>query len=182
MVFIKEKFNNPGIIWTLGMYKPYWVYTPNGKIVNPDFDTFSGRILDVKQSKLPALNDFFKRLDRNVSKGVSLCVVPSHDPANTESGMKWIAQRLAQGGRVDATSCLVRHKKIDKLAHGGERSKAVHLNSIRVDNQDLVKNKKVLLLDDVTTSNNSLWACQELLLKGGATVVQCLALAKTEGY
>lgn len=183
MVFIKDKFNNPSVIWNLGEYKPYRINTPDGKVVNPEFDTFSGRILDVKECKLSALQDFFERLDRNVSQGISLCVVPSHDPANTESGMKWIAQKLAQNGRVDATSCLVRHTKIVKLAHGGDRSKEVHLNSIRVENQHLVKDRAILLLDDVTTSNNSLKACQELLIRyGGATVVQCLALAKTEGY
>ncbi|WP_198156123.1 ComF family protein [Paenibacillus sp. D9] len=181
MVFTKEKYNNPDKIWYLGVYKPYWVYTIDGKVVNPEFDTFSGRILDVKNSKLPALQDFFTRIDRNISQGVSLCVVPSHDPANTDSGMRWIAQKLAQNGRVDASSCLVRHTKIVKLAHGGDRSKSVHLNSIRVDNQHLVQNKAVLLLDDVTTSHNSLNACKELLLRGGASIVQCLALAKTEG-
>lgn len=183
MVFTKDKYNDLNTIWHLGIYKPYWVYAIDGKVVNPEFDTFSRRILDVKNSKLTALQDFFTRLDRNVSQGVSLCVVPSHDPANTESGMRWIAQKLALNGRLDATACLVRHTKIVKLANGGDRSKAVHLDSIRVENQHLVKNKAVLLLDDVTTSNNSLLACKELLLKdGGATVVQCLALAKTEGH
>lgn len=179
MIFLNNKNNNSDIILSIGEYKPYRIHGER----NPLFDDFSKKILDVKDSKEFALEYFFTILDRNISKGVSLCVVPSHDPQNTESGMGWIAQKLAQNGRVDATSCLVRKSKILKLAHGGNRSKEVHLNSIDVNYRHIVKNKLVLLLDDVTTSNNSLLACKELLLRdGGASIVQCFALAKTEGY
>jgi len=179
MIFVQREWNNSDVVSYYGSYHPYRVYGER----NPRFDSFSGLILDVKEGMDKGLNYFFSIIDKQISKGVSICIVPSHDPAKTDSGIRKLAQMLARSGRTDATSCLVRHTLIDKLAHGGDRRKEVHLRSISVANRHLVKNREVLLLDDVTTSNNSLWACKELLIQyGGASVVQCLALGQTEGY
>ncbi len=76
-------------------------------------------------------------------------------------------------------ACLVRHKSIAKKATGGDRSIEVDLNSIRVEDADCIKGKRVLLLDDVTTSGNSLLACRRLLLQAGAADVKMVALGRT---
>jgi predicted amidophosphoribosyltransferase len=80
---------------------------------------------------------------------------------------------------TDASGCLVRIKKIAKLAHGGDRSKNVHLESIEVRNPGLIKGRDVLLLDDVAKTGNSLEACAELLIKAGARSVECATIGKT---
>src|SRR5207248_321232 len=99
--------------------------------------------------------------------------VPGHDPAKIGKGLKTLSAELAKNGdRIDGSDCLVRFKKIDKLAHGGDRSKDVHLNSVRVENSDLIKDRHVLLLDDVTKTGNSLTACSELLMAAGARSVE----------
>ena len=74
---------------------------------------------------------------------------------------------------------LLRHTTIEKLSHGGDRDEQVHLDSIRVVGNFIPKGAKVLLIDDVTTTNNSMNACAELLYDAGAGLVVKVALAKT---
>lgn len=44
--------------------------------------------------------------------------------------LKALAKRLAAHDRIDMTECLVRTKEIEKLSHGGNWDKGVHLDSI----------------------------------------------------
>ena len=158
-----------------GTYHPYRRHGEK----NPNFDAYSGLLLDLKENKLRAIEHFREFLEERVREDVPIAVVPSHDPAKTTSGLRTLAERLAAADRIDATDCLVRAEKIDKLAHGGDRSIEVHLKTIQVAKPELIKGRDVLLLDDITTSGNSLLACQQLLLKAGAKRVQMLAFAKT---
>lgn len=80
---------------------------------------------------------------------------------------------------MDGSGCLVRTQKHEKLAHGGDRSKDSHIKSMEIRNASLIKGKNVLLLDDVTTSGNSLEAGCELLLKAGEQSVRRAAIGKT---
>jgi predicted amidophosphoribosyltransferase len=91
-----------------------------------------------------------------------------------------LVSRLATKERVDGTGCLVRHKKIPKLATGGNRDQETHFSSIHVDKTDLIKGKSVTLLDDTTTTGNSILACKKMLIDAGARNVQCIALAETK--
>lgn len=164
-------------VYHLGDYHPYW---SEGR-KNPKFDAFSGKILDVKSAQPDerALVYFAGKIGNLVKPGVTITVVPGHDPVKIDSGIRTIAQILALDDRIDATSCLVRHKKIEKLATGGSRHPKVHHDSIVVRNINLIKGANVLLLDDVSTSNNSILVCKELLLKAGAAKVTCFALGQT---
>ena len=91
----------------------------------------------------------------------------------------WRGTLQKNGGRIDGSGCLVRTKKIEKLAHGGDRSQDIHLESIVVKNVNLIKGKDILLLDDVTKTGNSLEACTLLLLEAGARSVQRATIGKT---
>lgn len=163
-------------------YHPYWVKDASGnRVRNAKFDLFSGRCLDLKENQAPAVELFRGFLDAILLEGIAIAAVPSHDPAKIDSGIKSLARVLCSAGtRTDATSCLVRTTLIEKLAGGGNRSIQVHLNSIVVENVELIAGRAVLLLDDVTTSGNSLLACEQLLLRAGATIVQRFAIGKTE--
>lgn len=164
-------------IVALGTYHAY--RNPDGSR-NAAFDAFSGKILDVKQEKQNAISHFISLLHPLFQQNIAIAVVPSHDPAKTTSGMKTIAKALLTGtNRIDATECLQRTTKVDKLASGGNRNIQVHLNSIIVKDVHLIVNQHVLLLDDVTTTTNSLEACRDLLLQNGAASVQGYALGRT---
>lgn len=64
------------------------------------------------------------------------------------------------------------------MAHGGDRSKYLHLQSIEVVDDIDMSQDIILLMDDVTTTGNSLYACKEILLNHGAKNVEMFALGK----
>jgi hypothetical protein len=183
MIFRDSEKNQPDKILSLGDYNPYWIDKDN-RIKNPDFKrSWDGRILDIKEAeggkRTVGVRFFFAKLNPILGEDFTIATVPSSNPENTESGIRELAIMLARLNRIDATSCLLRRTPISKLSHGGDRSLDVHLNSIDVVNPHLIQGREVLLLDDVTTSGNSLRACQMLLKKVGVRTVQCLALGCT---
>jgi phosphoribosylpyrophosphate synthetase len=167
-------------VFHLHDYHPYRM--PDGS-KNPAFNGDDSMILNVKIDKKPAaISHFAGIIDDLACADIVVAVVPGHDPANTAlSGIGMVAQRVAAlNGRIDGSSLLVRHTKIDKLATGGNRSIEVHLNSIKVvDKAKVLNGASVLLLDDVATSGNSLLACKQLLRAAGASQVQMFVLGKT---
>jgi hypothetical protein len=173
----RSKF--PGQIAAFGDYKPWsWHKMEGGDSSN--YPEHSGRILDLKEAKPAAVAYFLERIGPELAAKIAIAVVPSHDPAKLAGGLGMLAAELARAGnRTDASPCLVRTTKIDKLAHGGDRSVDVHLRSIVVMHPELVKGRDVLLLDDVMRTGNSLIACRKLLLDSGARFVECAAIGKT---
>lgn len=69
-------------------------------------------------------------------------------------------------------------KSIDKLAFGGERNKEIHMQTISTIQDMEIAGDVVLLMDDVTTTGNSLYVCREILLEKGAAEVEMFALGK----
>jgi hypoxanthine phosphoribosyltransferase len=153
---------------------------------NPYFDDWSENLLLLK-TKTPNLVDFwYTEIEQHLkNESFAIAVVPSSSSENKISGIHLVAQKIAKSRQItitDATSCLRRYRSIDKLALGGSRELATHTSSIEVINSHLIKNKNVLLVDDISTTGNSLRACKELLLKAGARKVKCVALGKTVTY
>lgn len=177
MVFCNESWNGTGDIVVYSNYHKYWLDRER-KIKNPLFDVFSGKILDLKDGKESAVRYFFNLLDLEICKGVTICVVPSSDATKKVTGMSQLGELLAQNGRVDKVYYLNRNSSVEKLAMGGRRDKTVHLKSIQTLGDMDITNDIVLLMDDVTTTGNSLYACREILLERGARVVEMFALGK----
>jgi adenine/guanine phosphoribosyltransferase-like PRPP-binding protein len=168
-----------GKVAVYGDYRPWGVHKENGG-TREDYPEHSKRILDLKDGKDAAVTHFKGMIEPELGDGVVVVTVPSHDPAKTGGGMKKLAAALAESGnRVDGSGCLARTKKIKKLAHGGDRGKEIHLESVTVAEPELINGKQVLLLDDVTKTGNSLEACAELLIKAGAKAVQRATIGKT---
>lgn len=168
------------LIHSLGEYHPYTRFKLMGG--DPaDWPEHSSMILGLKKGHKHALDYFYAHLESRVKKAEAIAVVPGHEAGKPgTSGVRLLARRLAQAsGCIDATGCLVRHTTIEKKATGGDRSKCVDLNSIEVRQPDLIYGRRVLLLDDVKTSGNSLLACRELLLHAGAAKVVMAAMART---
>jgi predicted amidophosphoribosyltransferase len=118
--------------------------------------------LDFKKGKTDLIAGFVGMIEPELPENIAIAIVPSHDPTKPGKGMSAIAEQLAaKGGRTNASTTLVRTKKIEKLANGGNRSEDVHDGSITVRDAHLIKDKDVLLLDDVAKTGNSLRACQK---------------------
>ena len=77
----------------------------------------------------------------------------------------------------DGSQYLIRKEDIKAQKEQGRRYKETHLNSISVNGN--VLDKKIILIDDITTSGSSLLACKEILLKKGAKEVICFAFGKS---
>ena len=181
-MILKNNQDNYEDNFYMGYYHSYWKWECGEKVRNSKFDSFSSIILDFKKGYAPVIEEFRKSVAKELGSDFPVCVVPSHI-ASVDNSMSPTA-RLAKGlvksnNLIDATNCILRVRSISKLSRGGNRDLAVHLNSVKVVNSDVIKGKTVLLLDDVMTTGNSLGACRQLLLRAGAKNVLCLALAKT---
>ncbi|HZO89440.1 MAG TPA: phosphoribosyltransferase [Chthonomonadaceae bacterium] len=124
------------------------------------------------------LKRLFALLDPILEPDIAIAVVPTHMAYQAFWPMRTLARQLAANGRVDATSCLVRHTTIRRITFGGPSTKALHRQTIRVENPHLVEGKRVLLLDDIAKSGASLMACREMLYEAGAALVQAMALGR----
>lgn len=177
MVFINESWNNTGEIVVYSNYHKYWL-DKERNIKNPLFDVFSGKILDLKEGKLSAIRYFYDLIDAEICRDVTVCVVPSSDASKLVTGIGMLAEMLARNGRVDKVYFLRRDRNIDKLALGGRRDQQIHMQSISTVQEMNIMGDIVLLMDDVTITGNSLYACKEILLQAGAEHVEMFALGK----
>lgn len=125
-----------------------------------------------------SIKRLFALLDPMLEADVAIAVVPTHLAYQAFWPMRTLAMQLAEQGRGDASSCLVRHTTIRRITFGGPSTRALHRRTIRVENPHLVAGKPVLLLDDIAKSGASLSACREMLYEAGAAVVQAMALGR----
>ena len=177
-VFKDHRLNGTGEIIALRRYHRYWI-SKSRKERNPLAGEFDRSILDVKERKCQAIKYFAELIDPFLGRGFSICVVPSSDSSVGNNGIRYLGRKLAENGRKDRTGFLIRQFDIKKLAEGGDRSKRIHIASIRVAGDVSVVGEDVLLLDDITTSGNSLRACRDILIANGARSVEMLALGRT---
>ena len=170
----------PQEILHLGIYHPWQ------KGNNPNFDDFSRLILDVKNQRERGINYFVNKLRSILSDNEEyvVCVIPNHTKGTAASGIRTIAKRLCSPPIIDGTYVLSRFFKTEQKTKGGSRDWQSEMESLNVRNEDLIKGRQVLLLDDVTTTGASLKAGKYLLgyWLGGdrAALVTQLALAKTK--
>ncbi len=73
---------------------------------------------------------------------------------------------------------MVRTSTVDKLATGGNRDMVVHYESIELKPDVHLSGDVILLVDDVTTTGNSLNVCREILMKNGASRVAMFAIGQ----
>jgi hypothetical protein len=190
-----SQYNKPARIVTLGHFYPEGHKEAAKTLVREareGYHTDTPTDLRVMQQNLgwtqliTALNDerqwplkrLFDILDPMLEPDIALAVVPTHLAYQAFWPMRTLAQNLAANTRMDATSCLVRHTTIRRITFGGPSTRALHRQTIRVENAPLVEGKRVLLLDDVAKSGASLMACREMLYEAGASVVQAMAIGR----
>jgi hypothetical protein len=168
-------------------YHACWIFG----LRNTAFDkSTDGRLLDFKDGQEHAVtaetSEFGKSLCQlELQAGVLLAVIPGHKARDTNAGtpLARVVERLAKGdGRfVSSFETLIRFRDIHKLSSGGDRRVAVHLNSIRVQQPPSVMGQTMVVLDDITTTGNSMDAARQLLASAGAIRIAGIALGRTVG-
>ena len=113
----------------------------------------------------------FELLDPMLAPDIALAVVPTHMAYQAFWPLRTLARELAAHGRIDATSCLVRHTTIRRITYGGPSTRGLHRQTIRIENAHLVAGRRVLLLDDIARSGASLTTWREMLYEARASLV-----------
>ena len=144
-------------------------------------DEFTQRILRLKDGDMKEVSKFATLLSDMLCGGIAVAVVPSHDPAKAESGIRKVARAVAaEHNRTNLTDVIVRTHRIQPLHLGGDRSESTMRTSLAVKQAELIRGQTIVVLDDVTTHGTSLSVCRSLLLEHGAERVKLLALGKTK--
>ena len=160
-----------------------------------DMDEFSNMILDIKkdETKLDpnskeyyyynkAINHFTNQLRLILSdtEEFVICVMPTHAAGTARSGMRTIAKRLCSPSIIDGTDVLSRVFEMPEKAIGGSRDLQKEIESLTVRNESIVRDRQVLLMDDITTTGTSLKAGKDLLDQAGVALVALIALGETQ--
>lgn len=160
-----------------------------------EMDKFSQLILDIKkdEKKLDtksceyhyykvAIDYFIDRLYHILSdtEEYVICVIPSHAVGTAPSGIRTIAKQLCTHPIIDRTNLISRVFEMPKKSMGGPRNLKLEIESIAVRDESIIRDRQILLLDDVTTTGTSLKAGKYILEEAGAKIVTLLALSKTQ--
>ena len=158
-----------------------YLYNPCYGGANPYFDEKSKLILDVKNREQEAIHYFTGKLMDCLSETFefTVCVMPSSRKGTRPSGIRTIAGSLCCSRIIDGTDCILRTENVPKKHLGGKRDVEAEIGSLCVRNENKIRSKTILLLDDVTTSGATFEAGTYLLKKAGAGDVIALALSKT---
>jgi hypothetical protein len=163
------------------------------RVVNPAFDANSRAILNIKdptnKHHRAAVTHFAGLLISRCAviragdgAAFQIAIVPKSEKGQVAPGLKRLAELLCAANpnfvlpRVDI---LKRIETVNKLANGGMRSMHIHLRTIGFPSTDFSLRAPVLLIDDVTTTGNSLAACTQLLYQVGCPLVVPLVLGRT---
>lgn len=145
-------------------------------------------ILRLKDLDRNAIRQMSERLAMRISQsdqnyGVEvICSFPSSNHRTHFNGIRLAAMEVAKFlDYVDGTGCLVRFEDKPK-AHFGRRSLENNLATLTIEQPEYIRGKRVLLVDDITTSGHSLVAGEQKLLEAGASDVVKLALGETIYY
>jgi predicted amidophosphoribosyltransferase len=167
-------------------YNPYWL---PGRVMNPAFRRpEDALVLDLKDGYENGIDHarqefLLASLELDLPEDTLVAIVPGHEATASNAGrpLANVVARLPNwnGALRQAADTLIRHTTVAKLAAGGDRGIEVHIGSVHIPRPQTVAGRDVFLIDDVTTTGNSLRACRELLVRAGTRRIAAVALART---
>ena len=167
---------------SFGDYHRYWNDREN-RIKNPAFDRHSNMLLSLKQKDNRQFREAVNYCASHVVEAlnavgspVEFVIVPSRTAGKVSDGLVAIVNAACKANRRFSyrPGSLVRTRTIEKLATGGNRSRAVHTNSLRYVESATAPATKVVI-DDIMTTGNSISAAV-LLIKAQRPEAQVFAM------
>lgn len=133
------------------------------------------------------LGRFAKNWLGNKSKDFLVMPVPLHPRKLRERGYnqslllaKHTAEKL--GTNLDTLS-LRRSKNTAPQTGLGKKLRRKNVrNAFKLENANVVEGRNILLVDDVSTTGNTLNSCSKTLKKGGANTINCITLARAAAF
>ena len=152
------------------------VYRPHSR--PDDASNEHSRLIDIMRKKRTeeTIIHFSTLLKPYIPEGIMITAVPPAVAVTHRTGIQLVAKILASGRRIDGVDCLVRTKRIATAAATTDRTIEDHIETITTRQPERIRNMRVLLLDDIQITGNSLAACKQLLEKAGAKEVRTLVL------
>jgi predicted amidophosphoribosyltransferase len=159
-------------------------YRPQNTTGHNESD-FSQKIISYKKEQNEKEENFFideigKIIKNDFDLIDSIVNIPSSKSNKIENSMFCLANRLSD--RFDLNNLcgsLVRHQSIESSHLGGIRSVEEHFRSMKIQKESEILGKRILLIDDITTTGNTFFAARKVLLDAGAAFVYCLSLGLT---
>lgn len=150
-----------------------------------DFDERSKKFLmDFKNGYNDTVQSVFEQLKPHLNNAsFSVCAVPPHNAYwQGNDGPHKLARKIVQsmsaGNKqvIDATDCVVRTKNAKPRKFGGNIN---FKDTLIINNIDKIKDKDVLLIDDVYTQGETIGYIENLLKANGAGKVIKFVVCKT---
>lgn len=156
---------------------------------NPRADKNTKRIMDIKNpdsynfiKSTNSYGELFKQgtgriLDFLNVPVIQVAIVPSSKEGKVSIGLERIINHV-KGTVIYDPDFLVRKYDVPTAHEGGDRSFQKHIDSIEI---RVLPNPRIplILLDDVTTTGNSLNACKKILNDSGIKEVYMVAIGRT---
>ena len=135
----------------------------------------------------PLLGEFTQDWLGDESTNVLVVPVPLHPVKLRERGYNqslllagYIAKKLR--AELDFLS-LRRNKKTLPQAGLGKKQRQQNVrDAFKLENANRIKGRDVLLVDDVSTTGNTLNACSKIMRKGGVRTIYCVTLARAAAF
>jgi hypothetical protein len=145
-------------------------------------DWYSYGIVKSKSEDLSNMfyEDFKKAFDKIIPSGFDLItIIPKTNVGAFSPTMMSLCKRLSTETKIPFTQVLNRirspEKKMTDLGNVEARNKS-NQGTIDLTNPELVKGKRVLVIDDVKTTGDTILTCAQLLINNGAKNVVGLCL------
>lgn len=130
------------------------------------------------------LSEFLYEIIKNNNIDIDCIVfIPSSKKALKDRGFnqcEYLAKELKKSLNINICKDIIKNKNTreQKLLSKEERLKNIKgAFSLKTDKN--IKNKKLLLIDDVMTTGATLYECKKLLMENGATSIKMLTVAKS---
>jgi hypothetical protein len=128
--------------------------------------------------------DYADKLNAIIAPDVVICCVPSHLKDRWGPGLEIALDKLGRlKNRRSCPHLLRRTENTQKRSSpGSNRSIERNLRTIEVTDKASIKDCPVVVIDDVTTTGNSMKACSKLLWDSGCNCVGAIALGRTTSW
>ena len=130
------------------------------------------------------LAEFLCEIIKNNAMDIDYIVfIPSSKKAMKERGFnqcEYLAQELKKRLNINICKDVIRNKNVmeQKLLSRDERINNIK-GAFSLKSNKNIKNKKLLLIDDVITTGATLYECQKILIENGAISIKMLTVAKS---
>ncbi len=171
-----EKYNNKSF------NKHLYIFKYEGKIRN--------LIIDYKFNDKPYLNELFvkiilknEKICRKIKKYDIIIPVPIHKKRENERGYnqsELIARKLANNLKIELlTDSLIKQKNTLPQSTLSKKQREENVKTVyKIQNKQKIKNKKIILLDDIYTTGATAEECSKILKQNGAKEILVLTIAK----